>query len=84
MAVAWQVAFLIIVRDPIRYRLLMIPAILEKASFGIPVFVLFAQGKVPVMILVFGSIDLVLGVLFLVAYRKTVPGSGSAKRGALE
>ena len=30
VAVAWQVAFLIIGRDPVRYRLLMLPAILAK------------------------------------------------------
>ena len=30
VAVAWQFAFLVIARDPARYRLLMIPAVLEK------------------------------------------------------
>ena len=35
VALAWQVAFLIISRDPIRYRPLMIPSMLEKFIFGI-------------------------------------------------
>jgi hypothetical protein len=32
VALAWQVAFLIIARDVQRYRLFMLPAILEKLS----------------------------------------------------
>ena len=35
VAVAWQLAFLVMSREPVRYRPLMIPAIVEKASFGI-------------------------------------------------
>ena len=40
VATAWQVAFLIISRDPARYRLMMIPGMLEKASFGLAAIVL--------------------------------------------
>jgi len=46
VAVSWQVAFLI-AQDPARYRPLMIPAVLEKATFGIAVLVLFAQQASP-------------------------------------
>ena len=67
-ALVWQVAFLIIARDPARFRALMIPSILEKASFGIPVVVLFLQNRVPGAVLVFGTIDLVLGTLFFLAW----------------
>ena len=31
-ALAWQVVFLLIARDPARYRLMMLPSILEKIS----------------------------------------------------
>src|SRR6185503_235028 len=51
VAAAWQVAFLIIARDPVRYRLMMIPAMLEKLSFGIAAIVLFLQERVPGLIL---------------------------------
>jgi hypothetical protein len=68
VAVAWQVAFLIISRDPVRYRPLMVAAVLEKLIFGIAVVVLFARQRVSGTVLAFGSIDLVLGVLFAVAY----------------
>lgn len=68
VAVAWQVAFLIISRDPVRYRPLMIAAVLEKLVFGIAVVALFARQRVSATMLAFGGLDLVLGVLFAVAY----------------
>lgn len=71
VALAWQVAFLIIAHDPVRYRPLMIPSVIEKASFGIAVAVLFSQQRVPAALLAFGVLDLVLGTLFCVAYWKT-------------
>ena len=68
VAVAWQFAFLVIARDPARYRLLMIPAVLEKLSFGIAALVLFAQQRIPGPALAGGLLDLVWAALFLVAY----------------
>jgi hypothetical protein len=68
VAVAWQVAFLVIAKDPVRYRMMMLPAVLEKASFGIAVLVLFLLNRVSSLVLTFGMIDLGLGVLFVVAY----------------
>ena len=46
VAVAWQVLFLILSRNPLRYRPMMIPAILEKAVFGIPAVVLYLQQRI--------------------------------------
>jgi hypothetical protein len=71
LAIAWQVAFLIISRDPTRYRLLMIPSILEKASFGVAVLWLYSSGRVYGPILGGAFIDLVLGILFVIAYLRT-------------
>ena len=71
VAVAWQVAFLVIARDPIRYRPMMIPAILEKASFAIAAPVLFTQQRVSGVVLGFGIADLVLGILCVAACRRT-------------
>jgi hypothetical protein len=70
-AVAWQFVFLLISTDPTRYRLLMLPAILEKATFGIAVLALFARHRAPTPVLVFALIDLTLGALFLAAFRAT-------------
>lgn len=71
VALAWQIAFLIIARDPIRYRLLMIPGILEKASFGIAAIVLYSQNRMPVSLFAAGMLDLLLGALFVVSFVKT-------------
>ena len=73
VAVAWQFAFLIIARDPVRYRPLMLAAVLEKAVFAIPVAVLYARGQASDALLGFGIIDAVLGVLFAVSYMRTPP-----------
>lgn len=68
VGVSWQVAFLLISRGPARFRPLMIPSVLEKATYGIAVIALFAIGRVSGQVLAFGLIDLALGVLFVVAY----------------
>ncbi len=74
VAVAWQLVFLVMSRDPIRYRALMIPSMVEKAAFGFPAVVLFAQGRLSAATLGAGLIDMTLGVLFAIAYLKTRGG----------
>jgi hypothetical protein len=76
VALAWQVAFLIMSRDPLRYRPLMPAGVLEKASFGIAALVLYFQNRLTIALVPFALLDLVLGVLFLEAYRRT----GNASR----
>ena len=46
----------------------MNPGVIEKASFAIAVLVLFARQRASGTLLVFGIIDLVLGLLFVIAY----------------
>jgi hypothetical protein len=73
-ALAWQVVFLMIGRDPIRYRPLMpVAALIEKGLFGAVVPVLHHQGRVPSLMVIFAAIDLVLGLLFLVSWYRTKP-----------
>lgn len=71
VALAWQVVFLLLARDPLRFRLMMIPAVLEKLTFGIAVVALYLQKRVPTLLVGFGVIDLVFGALFVAAYLKT-------------
>lgn len=71
VALVWQLVFLIIARDVRRYRLLMLPAVLEKLAFGIPVVLLYVKGRVPTAVLTFGLLDLTLGLFFVLAYRAT-------------
>lgn len=71
VGVAWQVLFLILSKDPVRYRAMMIPSVLEKLSFAIAVLILYFQHLISPIILAAGMIDLMLGVLFIAAYFKT-------------
>ena len=73
VAVAWQVAFLVIASDPVRFRPMMIPAVLEKLSFAIPTAALFMTGRSPAVVFGAGMFDLFLGVLFVVSYLRTAP-----------
>lgn len=73
VALAWQIAFLFIAQDPARFRPLMIPSILAKAGYSIAVFVLVFQNRMHPSDLVFGCTDLLLGLLFVIAYFKTPP-----------
>src|SRR6266542_2961748 len=70
VAVAWQIGFLIISKEPKRYGPLMIAAVIEKYSYGVAVLILYGQGRIAGPILVTGLIDLILGTLFAVAYKK--------------
>ncbi len=71
IALAWQVAFIVIATDTVRFRPLMIPCILEKMSYGAAVIVLVLQNRMHRSDLVFAGTDLLLGLLFITAYCKT-------------
>ncbi len=76
LALVWQFAFLLIARDPVRYRPLMPITWLEKLSFGGAAVVLMALGRIPTPVFALGLLDLALGALFVVAWLKT-PRGGS-------
>jgi len=71
IAVAWQLLFLAIARDPVRMRPAMLPAVVEKLAFGLAAPALHLQRGIPVAVLGFASLDLVWAILFFLAYRKT-------------
>jgi hypothetical protein len=73
--VAWQLAFLLIATDVERYRIAMLPAILEKLAFGIPALLVASRGQLPAMTLPFAVIDLCLAVLFAACFFMTRPRS---------
>jgi hypothetical protein len=75
-ALAWQIAFLFIGRDPVRFRPMMIPSMVEKFAYGIAVVALVMQGRTNQRDLVFAATDLTLGVLFVAAFVVT-GGEGS-------
>ena len=63
---------------PVRYRpLMLVAALIEKGVFGVAAPVLYFQGRVSGMMLAFGAIDLVLGLLFLESWRRTKPATAT-------
>ncbi len=68
---AWQLAFFVIATNPVRYRPLMIPSVVEKFSYGVAVIVLVAQQRMHHNDLLFAGADLLLGLLFVAAFLKT-------------
>src|SRR5262249_1395600 len=57
VTLAWQVLFLVIGYDPVRYRPAMLPATLEKACFALAIPVLYAAGRVTEVWLGFAALD---------------------------
>jgi len=72
-ALAWQLAFLIIARDPQRFRPLIPACVLEKGAFVTAVIVMVMQGRTRPSDLVLAVTDGTLGVLFIVSYLKLRP-----------
>jgi hypothetical protein len=71
VTMAWQLAFLVIASDPMRFRPLMLVAVVEKAGWVGTVGVLYAQNRVAASAIPFAAADLLLGVLFTMAFVKT-------------
>jgi hypothetical protein len=68
VGLAWQIAFLIIATDPVRFRPMMVPCGIEKLSFAAATIALYMAGRAPLSVLGGGLVDLVFGALFLVAW----------------
>lgn len=69
VALAWQIAFLLIGKDVQRYRLFMIPAIAEKLLPSVAALLLYAADRVTFLTIAPAIVDLLLGLLFIVAFR---------------
>jgi hypothetical protein len=71
VAVCWQLVFLRIAANPLRFRAFMPLAVLAKLAFGVAAVILYAHGRIVAETLAFGCADLVFAVAFLVAYLRT-------------
>ena len=71
VAMAWQIAFLVIGSNPARFRPLMLPSIVEKFSFVTAVAVLYSQTRISATDATAALPELLLGVLFTLAFAKT-------------
>src|ERR1700722_16143244 len=64
---AWQIAFLMIATNPVRFRPIMIACVVGKFTSAAALFVLDLQNRLHPSDLTFGVVDLLFGVLFVVA-----------------
>ncbi len=71
IALVFQFVFLIIARNPAKYRALMPVTVLEKLSFAVPTAILYSQNRLALPLFAAGSIDLLFGFLFIAAFVKT-------------
>ena len=71
LALVFQAVFWIVGGDPLRYRALMLPGVAEKGVFAIPALGLFAMGRSDPVTAFFATIDILLGILFLIAWHRT-------------
>jgi hypothetical protein len=74
VTLAWQVLFLVIAADPVRYRPAMPAAMLEKAGFVSAILALHAAGRVAGVWLGPAAMDGTWLVLFGIAYFRTPKG----------
>jgi hypothetical protein len=68
VGLAWQVAFLVIGTDPVRYRPLILVGVIEKLGFGVPACLLYQAGRIKFEMFAAGLLDLVMAALFIVAW----------------
>lgn len=71
VTLSWQVAFLVIASDPIKYRNLMYAACLEKLSFSVAIPILFLQERVAMSMNYAAGVDFLLLLLFIGAILNT-------------
>jgi uncharacterized membrane protein len=69
--ICWQILYLFLSSDPVRYRPMMIPAFLAKASGTVALTLLYLLGRVSSQWITIGAIDGVFAILFLVAFLAT-------------
>lgn len=71
VTLVWQILFLFISRNPLRFRPVMPFCTLEKLSLVPTFLILTPRGQFPPMWIPLIIIDLVFGTLFVVSYFKT-------------
>ena len=70
-ACSFQLVYLTIGRDPVRYRPLMPVSVIAKLSFFVPVAILFAAGRIDTTTMALSSVDGAIALAFLWAWRLT-------------
>jgi hypothetical protein len=71
VALAWQIAFLVVGSNPARFRPLMVPGMIEKFGHVAGVVVLYTQSRIAAADALAAVPDFLLGFLFVVAFATT-------------
>jgi hypothetical protein len=67
----FQILYLMIAWDPVRFRPLMLLGAACKLGFAVAVAILYGAGRVAGLMAALAAIDAVLGLLYLAAWAKT-------------
>ncbi len=71
VALAWQIAFFVIATDPVRFRLMIIPSVVEKLTFVGAITVLYLQRRITSAEAIPALPDAILAALFVISFAKT-------------
>jgi hypothetical protein len=66
--ICWQILYLFISSNPIRYHPMMIPAFLAKGSATVALTWLYLAGRVTSQWIAIGAVDGIFAVLFLISF----------------
>lgn len=77
VTLAWQLAFLAIATDPVRYRIFIPVAFIEKAVYVAGMMALAARGRITPVQLAGSAPDAVLGILFAASWLLLRPRAAS-------
>ena len=75
--ICWQIAYVVVSLDPVRYRPVVLPAILAKGSGAATLIWLFLQGRISGQWVPAAATDAAFSILFIIAYwatRRMLPG----------
>jgi hypothetical protein len=73
ITLAFQVVFLVMSRDVVRFRPLIPVCIFEKLVFPAAIWPLYLLARTPGVVAAFATIDLLLAVLFAISWARTKP-----------
>ena len=71
VTLAWQIVYLLVGSDPIRYRPVMLIGIFAKSTYFIAGAILYAAGRLAAIVFAGGLTDLIWAALFAIAHVKT-------------
>ncbi len=71
VAIAWQIAFLVIGSNPARFRMLMIPAMIEKFGYISTLILMYGRSQISSIEVQPAVPDGFIGLLFIVAFWAT-------------